>query len=72
MTATDFLAHLSATLAQIRQEVLWKEERLITGPQGAHVRIAGRQMLNLCANNYLGLADDPRLIAAAHRALAPG
>lgn len=69
MTGTDFLAHLSATLAQIRQDGLWKEERLISGPQGAHVRIAGREMLNLCANNYLGLADDPRLIAAACSAM---
>ncbi len=42
-----------------------KRERLIEGAQGAHVRMAGRAMLNLCANNYLGLADDPRLIAAA-------
>jgi glycine C-acetyltransferase len=46
-----------------------KRERLIAGPQGAHLTMAGRPMLNLCANNYLGLADDPRLIAAAKAAM---
>ncbi|MCX8507426.1 MAG: glycine C-acetyltransferase [Rhodobacteraceae bacterium] len=46
-----------------------KRERLITSAQGAHVQVAGREMLNLCANNYLGLADDPRLIAAARAAM---
>jgi len=69
MTDTTFLSHLRETLAQIRTEGLWKEERLISGPQGAHVKIGGRSMLNLCANNYLGLADDPRLIAAARAAM---
>jgi len=69
MTDTTFLSHLRETLAQIRTDGLWKEERLISGPQGAHVKIGGRSMLNLCANNYLGLADDPRLIAAARAAM---
>jgi len=69
MTDTTFLSHLRETLAQIRADGLWKEERLISGPQGAHVKIGGRSMLNLCANNYLGLADDPRLIAAARAAM---
>lgn len=69
MTDTAFLSHLRETLAQIRADGLWKEERLISGPQGAHVQIGGRSMLNLCANNYLGLADDPRLISAARAAM---
>jgi glycine C-acetyltransferase len=69
MTDTSFLAHITATLAQIDADGLMKRERLITGAQGAHVQMAGRQMLNLCANNYLGLADDPRLIAAAKQAM---
>ncbi|MFN3992833.1 MAG: glycine C-acetyltransferase [Tabrizicola flagellatus] len=69
MTETAFLSHIAATLAQIDAEGLMKRERLITGAQGAHVRMAGREMLNLCANNYLGLADDPRLIAAAKAAM---
>jgi glycine C-acetyltransferase len=64
-----FLNHVSSTLAGIEADGLMKRERLITGAQGAHVAMAGRQMLNLCANNYLGLADDPRLIAAAKAAM---
>jgi glycine C-acetyltransferase len=64
-----YLDHIRATLAGIEAEGLMKRERLITGAQGAHVAIAGRQMLNLCANNYLGLASDPRLIAAAKAAM---
>lgn len=64
-----FLDHITATLSGIEAEGLMKRERLITGAQGAHVQMAGREMLNLCANNYLGLADDPRLIAAARAAM---
>lgn len=64
-----FLDHITATLSGIEAEGLLKRERLITGAQGAHVQMAGREMLNLCANNYLGLADDPRLIAAARAAM---
>lgn len=64
-----FVKHLRATLDGIAADGLMKRERLITGPQGAHVAMAGRRMLNLCANNYLGLADDPRLIAAAKAAM---
>ena len=66
---SQFLDHLRATLAQISGEGLAKHERLITSPQGARVTVAGRQMLNLCANNYLGLANDPRLIEAAKSAM---
>jgi glycine C-acetyltransferase len=69
MTDSGFLNHLSATLAQIEADGLMKRERLIEGAQGAHVAIGGRRMLNLCANNYLGLADDPRLVAAAEAAM---
>jgi glycine C-acetyltransferase len=57
------------TLAGIEAEGLMKRERLIEGAQGAHVSIGGRRMLNLCANNYLGLANDPRLVAAAKAAM---
>ena len=66
---STFLDHLRTTLAAIDAEGLMKRERLITGAQGARVTIAKRSMLNLCANNYLGLADDPRLIAAAKAAM---
>ena len=64
-----FLAHITETLAGIEAEGLLKRERLITGAQGTHVEMAGRRVLNLCANNYLGLAGDPRLIAAAKSAM---
>ena len=66
---SHFLDHLRETLAAIDGEGLMKRERLISGPQGARVTVAGRPMLNLCANNYLGLADDPRLVAAAKAAM---
>ncbi|MBL4918860.1 glycine C-acetyltransferase [Szabonella alba] len=65
----EFLDHLRETLKGIEAEGLLKRERLITGPQGAHVEMEGQRMLNLCANNYLGLADHPALIAAAQGAL---
>lgn len=70
MTENAFLSHLSAVLDGIRADGLYKSERLIGGAQGAHVRMGGRDMLNLCANNYLGLADDRRLVLAAERAMA--
>ncbi|MFM9068539.1 MAG: glycine C-acetyltransferase [Planctomycetota bacterium] len=58
------------TLDDIRSRGLYKQERVIETPQSAHVRVSGnREVLNLCANNYLGLAQDPRIIAAAHRGL---
>lgn len=65
-----FLQHLGAVLRTIDAEGLMKRERLITSAQGTHVRVAGRDMLNLCANNYLGLADHPALVAAARAAMA--
>ena len=58
--------HVEAALQEIRSAGLWKDERVLTSPQGAHVQVAdGRQVINFCANNYLGLANDPRLVAAA-------
>ena len=68
--ADEFLAHLKNVLSGIEAEGLTKHERLIEGAQGAHVRIGGRAMVNLCANNYLGLAGDPRLVRAAGDAMA--
>ena len=49
-----FLSHLTETLARIEAEGLTKRERLITSPQGAHIDVGGRRVINLCANNYLG------------------
>jgi glycine C-acetyltransferase len=58
------------TLEEIRAAGLYKNERVITTPQGVAIRVQdGREVLNFCANNYLGLADHPEVIAAAHRAL---
>ena len=64
-----FLADVGGRLAALEAEGLTKRERLIEGAQGARLRIGGREMLNLCANNYLGLANDPRLVAAAGAAM---
>lgn len=69
MPRIDFFQHLGQTLAEIEEAGLYKRERLISSPQSAHVTVDGSSLLNLCANNYLGLADDKALIAAAHRAL---
>jgi glycine C-acetyltransferase len=63
-------SQIAAELDEIRGEGLFKDERVITSPQGAHVRISdGREVINLCANNYLGLANHPAVLAAAHDAL---
>ncbi len=59
--------HLAKTLAEIREAGLYKEERLIESPQAAAIQVAGKEVLNFCANNYLGLSNHPRLIAAAKR-----
>ena len=67
--STAFLDRLTDTLAQIDADGLTKRERPITTPQGARVTADGRPVLNLCANNYLGLADHPALIRAAKDAM---
>lgn len=59
-------AHLQTELDEIRSQGLYKNERVIDSPQGSHVRVAeGQEVINLCANNYLGLAQDPEVKAAA-------
>jgi len=63
---TPYIDHLRATLDQIRADGFYKNERVIATPQSADIRLAdGSDVLNFCANNYLGLANDARLIAAA-------
>ena len=65
-----FLEHVRAELAAIEESGLYKRERVIDSPQAALIRLAsGQEVLNFCANNYLGLSDDPRIVAAAHAAL---
>jgi len=66
----EFENQVSHTLEEIKSQGLFKTERVITSPQDAHISITGgKRVLNMCANNYLGLADHPALIAAAKEAL---
>ncbi len=69
MLAEPVKARLEGLLSEIRGSGLWKEERRIDGPQGVRIRVGGREVLNFCANNYLGLASHPRVLEAARRAL---
>jgi glycine C-acetyltransferase len=67
---TSVQQEISGELDEIRSAGLFKAERVIDSPQGPNIRVAaGKEVLNLCANNYLGLADDPRIVAAAKEAL---
>jgi len=67
---TSVRQEISGELDEIRSAGLFKAERVIVSPQGSNIRVGdGQEVLNLCANNYLGLADDPRIVAAAKEAL---
>jgi len=66
---SNTLSDISAELDAIRAQSLWKTERPILGHQSAHIRVRSGDVLNFCANNYLGLADHPDLVAAARGAL---
>jgi glycine C-acetyltransferase len=66
---TAFLNQITETLHEIEKDGLYKRERMITSPQSGWVSVGDRKVLNLCANNYLGLADHPDLIAAAKGAM---
>jgi glycine C-acetyltransferase len=63
------IERLRGELAALREQGLYKSERVLTSPQGGVVRSGGREVINLCANNYLGLANHPAVRAAAQRAL---
>ena len=60
---------VGAELEEIKQAGLFKTERVIESPQGAVIKVAGREVLNFCANNYLGLSSHPHVIEAAHQAI---
>ena len=64
-----FIERLRAELEALRAQGLYKCERVLSGPQGGVVRVGGREVINLCANNYLGLANHPAVLAAAQRSL---
>ena len=66
---TDKTAFIREELAALKEQGLYNTIRTIESPQGAHLVVGGREVLNFCSNNYLGLADDPRLIAAAKDAV---
>lgn len=67
---TQYYKHLNTELEKLQQEGLYKNERVITSPQQAVITIAsGEKVINMCANNYLGLADNPTLVATAKQAL---
>ncbi|MBS1766327.1 MAG: glycine C-acetyltransferase [Acidobacteria bacterium] len=66
---TAFNDHLRATLDSLKEQGLFKSERVMTSPQNARVEANGKKVINLCANNYLGLSDHPALIEAARKAL---
>ena len=59
--------HLQKTLSEIKDAGLYKEERLIESPQRAAIQVGGKEVLNFCANNYLGLSDNPRIIEASKK-----
>src|SRR5215216_1407036 len=70
MTNATLQQHLKGVLAEIKSAGLYKPERVITTPQAGHIRVTGgADVLNLCANNYLGLASHPAVVKAAHEAL---
>jgi len=65
-----FQEHLSAEISEIKDAGLYKNERVITTPQGATIKVStGEEVLNFCSNNYLGLSSHPKVIEAAHKAL---
>jgi glycine C-acetyltransferase len=66
---TAFYRRLDSDLEQLRAQGLFKNERVIASPQGGQIRTADADVVNLCANNYLGLANHPSIREAAHRAL---
>ncbi len=66
---SNFKAHLSNTINEIKEAGLYKNERVIDGPQDARIDVGGNSVLNMCANNYLGLSDHPAIVDAARKSL---
>src|SRR4051812_22015317 len=69
MSDKNLREHLSNQLQQLQAQGLYKRERQIEGPQGSAIRVAGKEVINFCANNYLGLANHPEIVRAAQDGL---
>src|SRR5437773_12207626 len=69
MSDTHLVQVLQTQLDDLRAKGLYKRERRIQGPQGSAIRVAGHEAINFCANNYLGLANHPATVEAAHEGL---
>src|SRR5437879_6017239 len=69
MSDTHLRQVLRLVLDDLRAKGLYKNERQLQGPQGSAIRVAGREVINFCANNYLGLANYPAIVEAAHEGL---
>src|ERR1700758_687112 len=69
MSDTSLRETINQQLNDIRARGLYKRERLLQGPQGSGIRVADHEVINFCANNYLGLANHPALVEAAHEGL---
>jgi glycine C-acetyltransferase len=66
MASASFYNRLQQELQEIKDSGLYKSERIIASEQGAEITVNGQQVLNFCANNYLGLSSHPKVIEAAH------
>src|SRR5215213_5039840 len=64
-----FVGRIRTEIEEIRTSGLYKNERVISSPQGAEITVNGKTVLNFCANNYLGLSSHPKVIEAAHKAI---
>ena len=69
MASTSFYAQINQQLADIKAEGLYKSERVIASPQQTAIQVNQQEVINFCANNYLGLANHPELIKAAQQGL---
>ena len=65
----NLLKRIGKEVEEIREAGLYKSERIIDSQQGAEIKVGGKNVLNFCANNYLGLSSHPKVIEAAHKAI---
>ena len=66
---THLKTHLQQELNAIKEAGLYKDERILSSPQGVFIEVKGRRVINMCANNYLGLSNHPAIVSAAKAAL---